>query len=182
MNIKRFDELMALKKRPWQETFEWRSFLEFAETYFRNRGVKRPVVVELGIAKNRQKRFYEELLGARHIGIDIDGRQGSDIVGDTHDVDICGRLEQTLAGCLIDLLFIDAGHGYDDVRHDYELYSPLVRHLVALHDVCHDEDSRPDVRVKGFWEEIIVNGGLPRIVFNRTAERMGIGVLIKEKQ
>ena len=36
----------------------------------------------------------------------------------------------------IDFLFIDAGHSYEAVKEDYEIYSPLVRDygIIAFHD------------------------------------------------
>lgn len=50
-----------------QSTEEWRIYLEFIEAYFRNRRIKKPMIVEIGTGWGRQKRFYEELLGYSHI-------------------------------------------------------------------------------------------------------------------
>ena len=68
MNLKLFKELM--KQPPAQHPGEWRAFLEICESYLRKHKIKNPVVVELGVYENKQKRFYEQFLGAEHIGID----------------------------------------------------------------------------------------------------------------
>lgn len=54
----------------------------------------------------------------------------------------------------IDFLFIDGGHLYEEVKKDFELYSPLVKKggIIAFHDArITDNDT---VEVYKFWNEI----------------------------
>ena len=176
MNLKLFSKLMATK--PWQQPREWRTFLEFVETYFKNREIEHPIVVELGIALNRQRAFYEQLLGAQYIGIDINGNP--DIRGNTHDIGTLKQLQKILDGKPIDLLFIDAGHDYNDVKRDYEIYEPLTRHIVALHDIFLE---REEVRL--FWRELVAREKrYLKMTLNCWNSRekldMGIGLVLKE--
>ena len=136
MNLKLFDEFMGKRRAPSQCRPEWLMFLEVCETFLRKHEIKNPVVVELGSSRNRQKKFYELLLGAEHIGIDISPRRfPPDILGDTHKSRTFRALKKRLGGRPIDILFIDANHCYEDAKKDFEMYSPLCSGIVALHDV-----------------------------------------------
>jgi hypothetical protein len=74
MNLQKFNELFAESRGIlYQREEEWRQFLEVAGAYFENRGIAHPVVVEVGTAQGKQKRFYQELMGAEHIGIAFPG-------------------------------------------------------------------------------------------------------------
>lgn len=139
-----------MAKTPSQGVFEWRSFLEFIEAYFKNRGIRHPVVVEIGVWGGKQKVFYEQLLGAVHIGIDITPRRSMpDILGDSHDKKTLETLKTMLKGRPVNLLFIDGSHKYEAVKADYEIYAPLVKDIVALHDI-----SSPRCGVWKFWDEL----------------------------
>ena len=178
MNLPKFNELMSLKKKPWQELDEWRCYLEFCFNYFER--ISNPMVVELGIASNQQKRFYQELLGAEHIGIDINPRRCPDILADTHSKEAKKLLLKALEGRTIDLLYIDAGHLYEDVRVDLEDFGSMSKHLIALHDVCHIDPKHPEVQVKKLWDEIC--GGWTshtKITINAKPNHMGIGILMQ---
>lgn len=182
MDNKTFNTLMSLKKKPWQEIGEWRYYLEFCCAYFETHEISRPVVVELGIASNRQKRFYEELLNADHIGIDINPRRCPDILVDTHSNEAKKLLLEALEGRTVDLLYIDAGHLYKDAKMDLEAFGPLSKHLVVLHDVCHSDPKRPEVQVKRLWDEIC--GGWAshtKITINTKPNHMGIGILMRNR-
>jgi hypothetical protein len=122
---------------PFQNTNEWRTYLEFVSAYFQNRDITVPTVVEIGVYKNQQKAHYQTFLNARHIGIDINPDFHPDICGDSSDPATLTRLKTMLGGDPIDLLFIDGDHNYSSVRRDYELYSPLVNHITALHDIAY---------------------------------------------
>lgn len=54
----------------------------------------------------------------------------------------------------LDYLFIDGDHTYDGVKHDFHLYSPLVRKggMVGFHDINYEAD--PNNKVYVFWREI----------------------------
>ncbi len=181
MNLERFGELMiAQDKGLCQWISEWRAFLEFAQAYFVARSVLHPVVVEIGVASNSQRFFYWEFLHAEHIGIDIS--TDTDIIGDSHSPRTLEALTARLAGRPVDLLFIDGDHTYEAVKRDFEMYAPLVRHLVAIHDIWTDQwdDGVPAINVKRFWAELgaAENGGT--ILEIRAKGRQGIGVVIKD--
>lgn len=133
INLELFNELF--KKRPSQRRQEWLAYLEICEMYLKKHSIEKPVVVELGTYKNMQKKFYEQLLEAEHIGIDISEKMSiPDIKGDTHDPETLKRLKKRLNGRDINILFIDACHKFYDVRRDFEIYSPLCVDIVVFHD------------------------------------------------
>lgn len=180
MNIERFNLLMKGLKL-WQQSKEWLSFLEFVEAYFKNRGIEHPIVVELGVAHNLQKKFYEEFLGAEHIGIDVAERCHPDILGDTHGEETTSKLKAKLNGRAINLLFIDAGHLYEEVKKDYQMYEPLTRNIVAFHDVLHNDSTHKEVQVRLLWEEIMrVENRYTKVLFSLKPSYMGLGVIVKE--
>ena len=179
---RRFNELMkATNGQLGQSASEWKCFLEFVDAYFGGRGVLNPVVVEIGVLHNCQKPFYVELLNAEHVGIDR-GSQ-ADIVGDSRRPETVEKLKVQLTGRPIDLLFIDGDHAYASVKSDYEMYGPLTKHIIALHDISGSDAGR-------LWEEItaIDKGNLlltiqhynPLTIGITAGYQMGIGLIIKE--
>ena len=84
---------------------EYKAFLEYAAWYFESRGITRPVVVEIGTWMNAQKQFYEELLGAEYIGIDIDPSANPDIIGHSPAAETVEKFKEGSPAGLIDLLF-----------------------------------------------------------------------------
>lgn len=132
MNIALFNSIHG-KVPLCQNHGEYGAFIEFAASYFETRGITRPVVVELGVERGGQKRYYEDILGAKHIGVDI----GAEFVEPTVKADALDpatvRAVAELAGGGIDLLFIDLDTR-DTSERAYRLYEPLTRHLVALHN------------------------------------------------
>ena len=136
-----------------QSIGEWRSYLEFIEAYFRNREIKKPMIVEVGTGWGRQKWFYEELLGYSHIGIDKDRRLGNpDILGHSRNPSTLDKLKEKLAGREVNLLYIDARHTYSAVKGDYEIYSPLAKNIIVIHDIVIKELQDT---VGKFWNELI---------------------------
>lgn len=184
MNLDKFYSMMRTGA-PGQLAIEWQLFLEFCETYFKNRDIKNPIVVELGVRTNTQKVFYEQILGAKHIGIDGSTEFSiPDIVGNTHDSATKDKLKVLLGGKDINLLFIDAGHSYEEVKQDYEMYSPLTKNIIAFHDIM-----TPFVGVRHFWRELMDDKEYMKLFFYKWCNRKlkdgtqilyGIGVLIKE--
>ncbi len=154
MNRKRYNRLMR-RGAPKQHPPEWRAFLELCEDHMKKQGIEHPVVVELGSYKNDQKKFYEQLLNAEHIGIDISDSGKPDIKGSTYKSKTLKALKKKLNGRDINILFIDASHRYKNVKKDYEIYAPLCKNIVALHDV---ELGRYQVErtreVWKFWDEL----------------------------
>lgn len=137
---------------PEQSVGEWRTYLEFIEAYFRNREIESPIIVEIGVDTNTQKRFYEKLLGYRHIGIDRNPKTKADIIGDCRTLVTVNKLKEKLGGKLANLVFIDAGHSYLGIKKDYELYSPLAKNIIVLHDVILKEYENT---VGKFWGELM---------------------------
>ena len=144
-----FDRLM--EEKPAQYLPEWRMFLNICHLFLVQRGIKNPLVVELGTYRNRQKRFYEQLFNARHIGIDIAERKTPpDILGDTGERKTHEELKKKLNGEMIDILYIDASHGYEKVKRDFELYSPLCTGIIAMHDI--DLGRHQDLQARMAWK------------------------------
>jgi predicted O-methyltransferase YrrM len=75
--------------------------------------------------------------------------------GDSHQTAALNQTKKLLQGRPVDLLFIDAGHTYEDVRLDFSMYSPLVRPngLIVFHDIAvHPKETGCDVH--RFWSEV----------------------------
>ena len=195
MDIKHYNELMQQEGRLAQNPPEWKLWLEFLEMYLKKEEIKNPIVVELGTLYGMQKRFYEELLGARHISIDSnDERTVPDITGFTEDPGTVAKLKKMLGGKPITVLFIDASHRYQYVTRDFEIYSPLVSDIVAFHDI---EVGRGSKRRKHdvflFWDELkelsySKTGKYENTMFieirqcrhkKKRSPRQGIGIMIK---
>lgn len=79
---------------------------------------------------------------------------------DSHDPGTRARLERLLAGRRIDFLFIDGDHGYEGVKCDFELYTPLMAPdgLVAMHDIHVLPEQSEGIRVQRFWQELQQSG------------------------
>ncbi len=199
MTLDRFDALYGQERQLLQEKEEWRLFLIFARAYFDTYRVWRPIVVEIGTGEGAQEAFYDGVLVARHIGIDCVARTApgirADIVADSHDPTTVTELMRQLDGDPIDLLFIDGGHDYASVKCDYQLYSPLVRHLVAFHDIFLDrvtEDGAEGTGVGRLWAEVMRDEPEHAYVtfkrrtgtFGPLGEpwEMGIGVIVKKQE
>ncbi|MBU0791603.1 MAG: class I SAM-dependent methyltransferase [Gammaproteobacteria bacterium] len=187
MNTRIFESLMkvpGLKQEPW----EWRMFLEICSTYLKNNKIKNPVVVELGVLNNRQKEFYEHLFDAEHIGIDISSdRSIPDILGDTHDIKTLAVLKRKLKERPIDILFIDAGHAYEDIKEDFEMYESLCDGLVVIHDIeTYRNTGRKSAQVWKFWDELRGREDYKDFLFISLFKRRGrgnqrgIGIIVKK--
>jgi hypothetical protein len=190
--IQKFDELMkeidAERKTLGQCRPEWQQFMEFVAGYFRDRDIWRPVVVEIGICANAQKRFYEEIMNAEHIGIDIDSKTHPDILGDSRSPETIEALKARLNERSINLLFLDGNHTYDFVKYEYETYGPITQHLIAFHDLLCDNE--PTIEINKFWAElcgddkdhVFITFHKQRIHEQTSiwpGHEMGIGVMVK---
>ena len=186
MDKQLLDKLM--EQKPDQHSPEWLTFLDICDLYLKRHNIENPIVVELGIGDNNQKKFYEQLFGAEHIGVDRHtNRSTPDVLGDTHDPRTLVMLKKKLNGRMVNILFIDACHCYRDVKRDFEMYSPLCTDIVAFHDVDRDRFGRKENSgVWKFWDEMKGNDRCRNSLFlsmyqNKGVEdrQMGIGMMIK---
>jgi len=198
MDLTRFNELMRVRRvyRPAQQPEEWMMFLQLCEMYLKTHGIKKPIVVEIGILYGTQRKFYEEFFNAEYIGIDCsDGRKVPDILGDSRDPETLKVLEERLGGRPIDILFIDGLHTYDGVKQDFWAYSPLCSGIVAFHDIEAGRfEGVKKKQVWKFWDDLkeesyIKDGPYKEWLFlsihrycihRRMDRRLGIGVIIKD--
>lgn len=171
MDLSKFDSL----PQPHQSITEWRSFMEFAVAYLQDRGVVKPLVLEVGTYQNAQRPFYQEYMNADHIGIDIEAVNSTpDVMGDSNDPATLLKLKEVLGGREIDLVFIDAHHGYDSVKNDYWVYGSLAKHMVAFHDIY-----TPTVEVVRFWQDLLKETDKTTVEFRSPKSYMGIGVVLR---
>ena len=164
---------------------EWQTFFEFITAYFSNRGISRPIVVELGTERNHQKQFFEEFLNARHIGIDQSDRHGKpDIVGDAFSPETVETLKTMLDGEPINLLMAELDSPYENAVQSYNIFGQMTKNIVSFHSVC-----TPNGGVQRFWQELCDTQDeyVKLTLFNQHPPgheyykvRMGKGVLIKE--
>jgi len=177
-------EIVALGQGPNQIYYEWKTYLQFVQEYFKKRGILKPVVVEIGTQYGRQKAHYEKFLDAAYIGIDIsDKLSRPDILGDSHNPETMVKLMAILGERKINLLFIDATHTFKDVLMEYLFYGPLVEDIIALHDIRHEKE------VGMLWEDIQKREkDDPNITFmsigtwGRGWCELGIGIIIKHNK
>jgi len=86
-----------------------------------------------------------------------------------------------------DVVFIDADHAYDAVKRDFELYAPMARRAVILHDIAapegHTSKRGLPVEVPRFWREIRQRYVHREIVAGAEGDLgvMGIGILFLER-
>ena len=180
MNLELFNKLMELPLS--QDLYEWRTFLEFCESYLKEHKIKNPIVVEIGVWRGGQKRFYEELLAAKHIGIDSARKSNPDIHGDSHDPKTVEILRAKLEGRAIDILFIDASHWYKCVKKDFEIYSPLCSGIIAFHDINYGRygKQRANREVWKFWDELKADPSMKNFSFDSIEKEKGIGIMTRK--
>ena len=196
INLGLYNKIVKESSGLSQNLPEWKMFLNICHTYLEEHNIKRPIVVELGALFNKQERFYVELLGAKHISIDItDQRCKPDIQGRTEDDETLDALKNMIAGKPINILFIDASHRYKSVKRDFERYHPLCSDIVVFHDIETKRES-PTTRMEvwRFWDELKelsfdVNTEYAHYLFmsirqcrikRNRSPRMGIGLMIKK--
>lgn len=113
------------------------------------------------------------------------GQAAEFLRGNSQTKDMQLRLERVLNGRKIDFLFIDADHGYEGCKTDYDLYSPLVADsgVIAFHDIIgRPQDKR--CRVPQVWSEVRAKNRCVELYDERTwgfGRWAGIGVVYKEE-
>jgi len=98
------------------------------------------------------------------------------VLGDTHNLDVREQIAQLCAPS--DLLFIDAGHTYDDVSLDFYLYAPLVRKggIIAFHDALKRPTYETEIEVWKFLYDLKATGNDVRMI----GTELGIAWMIKK--
>ena len=192
MNLDIFSKLMEQRPFPAQQVSEWQIFLQLCDMYLKK--TENPIVVELGVWRGGQEKFWKELLGAEYIGVDSSSERNPDIIGDTTQRKTMLKLKERLDGRSINILFIDASHRYENVKRDFELYSPLCSDIIAIHDIERGRYQNIITReVWKFWDEIKStahketgkNGEFLFLSIHKYREirdeaQMGIGVMIRQ--
>lgn len=180
MNLELFNELWA-EGRPSQHSGEWREFLTFCESYLKKHDIRKPIVVELGLFANTQKKFYERFFEAEHIGVDRKARRCiPDIRGNTHSLETLGALKKKLRGRPVNILYIDASHTYESVKRDFEMYGPLCNGIIAFHDINLGRGKTEEARqVWRFWDELKVKE-CENFSFFSIEKDMGTGIMVRK--
>ena len=98
--------------------------------------------------------------------------------GNSHDQNTA---DEIAAHRPFDWVFIDAGHYYQEVLRDWELYGPMSRPggVVLFHDILPPTKQHPEIEVATLWEEIKLAHPTLEIIADRGAEWGGIGVVLK---
>lgn len=108
------------------------------------------------------------------------------IVGDSKLDGTLSELRQVLGSHPLDVLFIDGDHSFDGVKHDFEMYSPLVRAggIIAFHDIVPDYahsrgvvTGRRTGEVPEFWKSIRDQYRYLELIEDPSQDGFGIGVL-----
>jgi cephalosporin hydroxylase len=100
------------------------------------------------------------------------------VLADSRQEQTVEQVRRLLNGRSVDFLFIDGGHGYDCVKSDFNLYSPLVADdgVIAIHDIV---PGPPDVvgGVPQFWQEAKQQHHVKEFVESWSQGACGIGVI-----
>lgn len=90
----------------------------------------------------------------------------------SQNINTLQSVKTILSGNKIDFLFIDGNHMYEAIKTDFEMYSPLVKGIVAFHDIAINEEGGGSK----YWNEIKYNYSNKEILLDSNKEK-GIGVL-----
>lgn len=108
------------------------------------------------------------------------------IRGNSQSPAVTRRLLYLLGGQRLDFLFIDGDHSYEGVKHDFEVFSPLVRvgGLIAFHDIVPDYHTRYGTDtgnyaggVPQFWATLKENYRHWEFIEDPEQDGFGIGLL-----
>lgn len=163
---------------PSQSHWEMDQLLQVVES------IKPKVVLEIGSHRGGSIRVWrdvfqpEVLIGineTNEIDGEIDGF--SMVFGLSQHKPVFDEVVEKLGGRKIDFLFIDGGHYFDQVKTDWEMYSPLVREggVVGFHDVMIRGNDTCEVFL--FWRDLI-GGNKTMTIWD--GKGSGTGVLFYE--
>ena len=118
----------------------------------------------------RRKRYYQRF--ARR------GQRLHLLQGDSHSAEMLGQVKAALKDQPLDYLFIDGDHRYEGVKHDFEMYAPLVRKggVIAFHDIVEG----PPENVGGvpqYWRELKAHHRHSEFIHDPKQGGCGIGLL-----
>lgn len=134
-------------------------------------------VLEIGVRFGGTAALWHEIATGIVVGVDWAGEHGLGregtlslaqsmkakypryrfVCGDSHQQHTLDQVSVALRGEQVDFLFIDGDHSYQGVKHDWVMYSGLVRHggCVAFHDITDSEFMRRVGHgVPKFWKEL----------------------------
>ena len=94
------------------------------------------------------------------------------IHGNRHDESTVEKVKQSLGGKMPDFVFIDAGHDYESVKKDYELYG-LMGKYTGFHDLFDLGGT------KKLWEEKLIREH--DCWYFKSLKGMGIGIIEVKK-
>ncbi|MHC4332192.1 MAG: class I SAM-dependent methyltransferase [Planctomycetota bacterium] len=118
--------------------------------------------IELGTCSGASAVLFGMVTSGQVVSVDISSKKRTEsrenvsfVEGDTHSVDTIQAVKD-IVGDSVDFLFIDAGHLYDQVKKDFEMWSPLVRPggWIAFHDVDPRHVAPNVCQVNRFWQEL----------------------------
>jgi hypothetical protein len=114
-----------------------------------------PLVLEIGTMGGHQKRFWQQLLNADYIGIDISEEAPADIYGNSSLPETRDKVLEISAGRRPNIIFIDGNHSYKGVKADWDLWHTEVDHpgFICFHDTHHDHAKYASGPVE-LWQEI----------------------------
>ncbi len=195
MDDKRFIELFEKPLGAIQSVFEFRSLLNYLESF-----VKEPkAIIEVGVATGGTFRLWRELLSKEGLLIGVDINYRADVVpnahyieplmkefeqdkrihfviGDSTKQDTIQNVKNILNGIQADILFIDANHTTEYVTQDFNNYKQFVRSggYICFHDIVNP-------CVKLLWDKIVAGMEFEGYCeFWRKNRPMGIGLMKKE--
>lgn len=99
------------------------------------------------------------------------------ICGDCHDPQTA--LDAWLSGPF-DWIFIDAGHYYNEVERDWDIYGQMAAEgaVVAFHDILPPSAEHPEIEVNRLWREIQARGYVTQeLIASPDASWGGVGLV-----
>jgi len=107
-------------------------------------------MLEIGTRQGHSAKIWEEFGYKNLILIDVSfdylvfdfDNKFNFITGDSRHLETVEQVKNILGGNKLDFLFIDGGHGYNDVKGDFELYKNFVKQdgIIVLHDLFLNND------------------------------------------